>query len=218
MQNVNEALHLAALSGITICAASGDDGARNQVNDGKPHVDFPASSPWVLAIGGTRLIAEKDSIKSEVVWSGTGGGVSDVFPQPEWQSGVKVPARADGQPGRGVPDVAANADPETGYMVEIDGQWAVIGGTSATAPLWAGLIALLNQGLGRPIGYLNPVLYKNIGSSGAFHGIVTGNNGVGGVKGYSAGPGWNACTGWGSPDGKRLLEALRKAVESRSQT
>ena len=119
---------------------------------------------------------------------------------PTWQAsaGVKPPAGL----GRGVPDVAGDADPETGYKVLIDGTALVIGGTSAVAPLWAALIALINQKLGKPVGFLQPTLYALPGS-GAFHDIVTGSNGA-----YSAGPGWDACTGLGSPEGTNLLKAL----------
>jgi uncharacterized protein YjbI with pentapeptide repeats len=217
MQQVNEQLHLAAKAGITVVVAAGDDGSKTQMTDGRAHANFPASSPWVLAVGGTRLRAAGNSIASEVVWNdgpggATGGGVSDYFPRPDWQSQVQVPARANGKLGRGIPDVAANASALTGYQVLLNGQIAVVGGTSAVTPLWAGLIALLNQSLGRNIGYLNPVLYQRIGPAGVLHGIVSGDNSYGGVKGYSAGTGWNACTGWGTPDGKKLLEALRSAL------
>jgi hypothetical protein len=204
----------AAAKNITVICAAGDNGATDGLNDGKAHVDFPASSPWVLACGGTRLTASADEIVEEVVWNdgssgGTGGGVSDVFPLPVWQSDSYVPVGRNGQRGRGVPDVAACASPQSGYSVYVHGKWIVLGGTSASAPLWAGLIAVLNQGLGRNLGYINPVLYREIGPAGVLRSITKGDNGVPGVKGYSAGPGWNACTGWGSPNGMKLLEALR---------
>ncbi len=213
IQAVNDALGAAARAGITVVAASGDNGATDGVTDGRLHVDFPSSSPWVLSVGGTKLIAKGDSIVSEIAWNdsqthsgATGGGVSDIFPQPEWQSGITVPSAAAGKKGRWTPDVAADASPETGYKVMIDGQWSVIGGTSASAPLWAGLIALLNQGLGHEVGDLHPVLYGNLGLKGGFHAITIGGNGS-----YSAGPGWNPVAGWGTPDGKKLLAALKTA-------
>jgi uncharacterized protein YjbI with pentapeptide repeats len=215
LRAVNDALKFAATSGITVVVPSGDGGASDGVSDGKPHVNFPASSPWVLAIGGTELRASGSSIVSETVWNNgdqggaTGGGVSDIFPRPDWQSQVSVPQSPDGQPGRGIPDVAANASPLTGLRVLVDGQVIVIGGTSATAPLWAGLIALINEGLGRNVGYINPVLYQKIGPGGAFRDIQKGTNGNSKLKGCSAGPGWDACTGWGTPDGKKLLDALK---------
>jgi uncharacterized protein YjbI with pentapeptide repeats len=215
-QSINNALGKAAARGITVVVAAGDDGARENQSDGKPHVDFPASSPWVLAVGGTRLIAAGNAIASETVWNdgktggATGGGISEVFPRPDWQSAIAVAAAADSLNGRALPDVAANASPTTGYQVLVDGQRIVIGGTSAAAPLWAGLIALLNQGLGHNIGHFNPTLYQKLGPSGIFHAVTVGNNSIGNVKGYPAGSPWNACTGWGTPDGKRLLEALKK--------
>ncbi len=210
-QQFNQAFQAAAALGITICVASGDNGSSDGDNDGQAHVDFPASSPNVLACGGTRLNATSTKINSEVVWNepgggATGGGVSDVFPLPSYQAAAGVPtsANANQNSGRGVPDVAANADPATGYSVRVDGVNTVIGGTSAVAPLWAGLVARLNQILGKPVGFLNPTLYALQSSSGAFRDITSGNNGA-----YSAGPGWDACTGLGVADGNKLLTALR---------
>lgn len=200
----------AAAMGVTVCVASGDNGSSDGVSDGLAHVDFPASSPNVLACGGTELIATNTTILNEVVWNeptggATGGGVSVLFPLPSYQSGVGVPPSVNpgGKIGRGLPDVAADADPNTGYVVLIDGQSGVAGGTSAVAPLWAGLVALLNQALGRPVGFLNPTLYRTSVSSAAFREITSGNNGA-----YSAGPGWNACSGLGVADGAKLLKAL----------
>jgi kumamolisin len=179
IQAVNQALGAAAQAGITVVAASGDNGASDGVKDGNLHVDFPASSPWVLAVAGTKLIARGNKITSEVVWNdgqigATGGGVSAVFAQPEWQSEINLLPEAGGRLGRAIPDVSANASPDTGYKVIIDGKPAVIGGTSASAPLWAGLIALLNQGVGRNLGHLNPMLYRQIGDKGVFHAITSG--------------------------------------------
>jgi kumamolisin len=216
VEAINKLLQTASSKGITVCAASGDTGATDGRSDGKPHVDFPASSPWVLAVGGTHLLAAGGLIGSEVAWNSmqasvggaTGGGVSTIFPLPDWQKNAKVPLNPNGNAGRGLPDVAANADPTTGYQVYVDGQEMLIGGTSMSTPLWAGLIALLNQGLGRNIGFLNPVLYQKLGPAGILRSITQGNNRVANV-GYSAGPGWNPVTGWGSPDGRKLLEALR---------
>ncbi len=213
LQAFDQAFQAAALMGVTVCAASGDDGSSDGVNDGLAHVDFPASSPNVLACGGTRLIASGQTITSETVWNdgatggATGGGISDFFtPPPAWQSKVNLPPSANpgAQPGRGVPDVAGDADPVTGYQVRVDGQDTVIGGTSAVAPLWAGLVALLNQSLGKSVGFLNPWLYAKATSvPGALHDITTGNNGA-----YHARTGWDACTGLGTSDGVKLLGAL----------
>jgi kumamolisin len=210
MNSFNQALQTAAALGVTVCAASGDNGSGDAVGDGKAHVDFPASSPFMLACGGTRLVASGDAITSETVWnvstsSATGGGVSDFFAVPTYQqsTGLPVSANGDGRRGRGVPDVSAVADPNTGYQVRVDGQDTVIGGTSAVAPLWAGLIALINQKLGHNIGFLNPLLYGPTLGSTVFNDIASGSNGA-----YSAKAGWDACTGWGSPNGGKLLSKL----------
>jgi subtilase family serine protease len=206
---LDQALKAGADRQITIVAAGGDGGVTDGVKDGKPHVDFPASSPWVLAIGGTEVIASEDVITSETVWNPTGGGVSNFFGLPEWQSGVSVPRRMDGTMGRGIPDLAAHAGAQNGYEVYVLGKIVVSGGTAASTPLWAGLIALINQGVGRNVGFINPLIYTKIGPLGALRNITEGNNSIDNVKGYSAGPGWNAVTGWGSPDGRKLLKALQ---------
>ena len=203
----NQVLENAANAGITVCVASGDSGSSDGVSDGSQHVDFPASSPYVLGCGGTSLQSSGTTISSETVWNSnggaSGGGISNVFAVPTWQSKITLPVSTNGgKTGRGVPDVAADADPSTGYSVLVDGTTQVIGGTSAAAPLWAGLTALLNQSLGKNVGFLNPQLYAL--STDPLRDIVTGNNGS-----YSAAPGWDACTGWGSPNGVSLLAALR---------
>ena len=213
MTKFDLAFKTAAGRGITVVCAAGDNGVTDGVIDGKAHVDFPASSPWVLACGGTRLTVSASKVVSEVVWndgtSGTGGGISSVFPLPDWQSRANVPTGEDGHQGRGIPDVAANASPETGYSIYAHGHSIVVGGTAAATPLWSGLIALLNQGLGRNIGNINSELYSDIGPAGVLRGITEGNNSVNDIKGYTAGPGWNACAGWGTPNGTKLLQALR---------
>jgi kumamolisin len=137
--------------------------------------------------------------------SATGGGVSDVFDLPAYQDSVGVPRSVNqgGRIGRGVPDVAGNASPSTGYRVRVDFLSFVVGGTSAVSPLWAGLVARFNQHLETPVGWLNPLLYGPVAGSGAFHDITSGNNG-----GYAAAAGWDACTGWGTPVGSKLLSAL----------
>jgi kumamolisin len=210
IQAMDQAFQAAAAVGVTVCCASGDDGSNDGVNDGKAHTDFPASSSYALGCGGTQLQANNGTITSEVVWNeasggATGGGISDVFDLPSWQSGAGVPpsANAGGRKGRGVPDVSGDADPATGYQVLVDGKSFVIGGTSAVAPLWAGLIALLNQKLGHSVGYLNPFLYQKAAPAGAFRDVTSGNNGA-----YQARAGWDACTGLGSPNGAKLLAAL----------
>jgi kumamolisin len=216
MTSMDEAFQSAGVMGVTVCVAAGDGGSTDGVSDGLNHVDFPASSPNVLACGGTRLVAAGNSITSETVWNelasqegATGGGISDVFPLPAWQKGTGVPASANPgkNTGRGVPDVAGDADPSTGYVTLVDGQSGVIGGTSAVAPLWAGLLALCNQSAGKPVGFINAVLYQKSAALGDFRDITSGNNGA-----YSAGVGWDACTGFGSPIGTQIAAALGAAT------
>jgi kumamolisin len=205
---LDDALLDAAALGVTVTAAAGDNGSSDGSTDGANHADFPASSPHVLACGGTSLHATAKAVKSETVWNNgsgagaTGGGVSDVFALPSWQSKAGVPAASGGKHGRGVPDVAGNADPHTGYEVLVDGTRAVYGGTSAVAPLWAALVARLVQSLGTPLGLLQPRLYA---AGAGFRDVTSGNNGS-----FTARPGWDACTGLGVPDGEALLTALKK--------
>nr|WP_286346783.1 S53 family peptidase [Frondihabitans sucicola] len=163
---LDDALVDAAALGVTVTAASGDNGSTDGATDGKQHVDFPASSPHLLACGGTSIQATAGAISSETVWNNgagrgaTGGGISDTFAAPTWQTSAGVPPTGE-QSGRGVPDVAGNADPATGYEVLVDGKRSVIGGTSAVAPLWAALAARLSQSLGAPVGLLGPRLYPS---------------------------------------------------------
>jgi len=208
----DQAFEAAAALGITICCSSGDDGS-SDAGGGKAEVDFPASSPNVLAVGGTKLKASKNKISSEVVWNeirqqmgASGGGISTVFSKPPYQDGVKIPPSVNPphQIGRGVPDVAAVGDPETGVIImHVDGKSLdAVGGTSASAPLWAGLIIRLNQALKARCGFLNQLLYTKM-TTGVLRDITKGNNGA-----YESAKGWDACTGFGSPDGQKLLKAL----------
>jgi kumamolisin len=206
---LNTACEDASTMGVTVLAASGDNGSSDGSTSGAATVDFPAASPYVVGCGGTKLTISAGVIGSEQTWNdlavnegATGGGVSEVFALPAFQQTANVPKAPNGFAGRGVPDVAGNADPETGYNVVVDGQQSVIGGTSAVAPLWAGLLALINESLGANVGYLNPLLYSAKTES-TFHDITAGTNGT-----YSAGKGWDACTGLGTPDGSALLAAL----------
>jgi len=207
MTALDAACQSAAALGITITVAAGDNGSSDGATGN--NVDFPASSPHVLACGGTKLIGSGSTITSEVVWNelandegATGGGVSNVFALPSWQANAHVPAPSGSTGGRGVPDVCGDADPVTGYQVRVDGQSLVIGGTSAVAPLWAGLIALNNQQNGKSAGFIQPQIYAAKAAS-AFHDIVSGNNGA-----FSAGPGWDACSGLGSPIGSKIIALL----------
>ncbi len=249
-QAMDSAIADAAALGITVCVAAGDNGSGDDVNDGQPHCDFPASSPHALGCGGTTLLADPSTgaISSEVVWNETasnegagGGGVSDQFSLPTWQADAGVPPRASGSSsggsssggsssggsssggsssggsssggagGRGVPDVAGNADPTTGYQIMSDGKSQVVGGTSAVAPLWSALIARLGQATGQRFGLIQTALYAGISPGvdvAGFRDITSGNNGA-----YSAGPGWDACSGLGAPVGTGLLNALQDSPE-----
>jgi kumamolisin len=213
--SLDQAMSDAAALGITVTVAAGDNGSADGENDGKNHCDYPASSPYALACGGTRLEADASSgaISSETVWNdgsgggATGGGVSTLYPVPSWQASAGVPAASVSTGGRGVPDVAGDADPQTGYQVLVDGKQNVYGGTSAVAPLWAALIARLAQSTGKKFGLIQPLLYSGVAAGqdvAGFHDITSGSNGA-----YSAGPGWDACTGLGSPSATDLLNRLK---------
>ncbi len=218
VQQVNTSFESAAARGISITCASGDQGASDGESSGV-HVDFPASSPWVLGCGGTRLESSGPAITSEVVWNdqstnpqqdhgATGGGVSIVYPLPSWQASARVPPIAGGTTtGRGVPDVSSVADPQTPFVIpQPDGSVGGVGGTSAAAPLWAALLARCNAAIGKRVGFINPTLYAM--PAGTLRDITQGNNMRPGGPGYDAGPGWDACTGFGSPGGSSLLAAL----------
>ena len=217
-QTMDSAFVDAALLGVSVTVAAGDNGSADAGADGRNHTDFPASSPHALACGGTRLLANPatGAVSSETVWndasnSATGGGVSDAFALPQWQQHVRVSAGTAPPTvpaGRGVPDVAAVADPQTGYQVRVDGTDMVIGGTSAVAPLWAALIARLAESAGHGLGLLHPALYANATQDRAapgFRDITVGNNGS-----YNATPGWDACTGLGVPNGQELRTLLAR--------
>jgi kumamolisin len=236
LDHVNAAFQEAALMGITVCVASGDDGSDDGAGDGHAHVDFPASSPFVLAVGGTdlRVLASgpserawKDGDGRRQIIGGTGGssggGVSTHFTRPPFQANINIASVNPGAiQGRVVPDVAAPAETDghtTGYFQVTDGKGFLDGGTSASAPLWAALITLLNaelqkqKGTNARVGYLTPVLYEK-GADGASlgskvcHDITRGNNISAAGGGYEAGTGYDAVTGWGSPIGTKLLDAL----------
>ena len=223
LQAIDERLQAAATLGVTVCAAAGDDGSADQENDGRAHVDFPASSPHVLAVGGTMLDGQTDvtwwQSPGERTSSGggaTGGGVSVVFPRPSWQD-VSVTSLNPGSiDGRVIPDIAALAGPPF-YDLIFMGQDAPNGGTSAATPTWAALIALMAGNVERPWkpGFLAPMLYASAATGGRPVGAVgcvdvtSGDNTSSTLgRGYKAGPGFDAVSGWGVPDGVALLAAL----------
>lgn len=196
------ALIAAQKSGIIVCAASGDAGSGD--GESGEHVDYPASSWHVIGCGGTTL-----GNNSEVVWDdgqgggSSGGGESALFPLQAWEKGLYLTANANHiipLAKRGVPDVAGNADPDTGYIVVIDGQQGIIGGTSAVAPLWTALLARLAEIKGSPLDalWIRRNLYAN---KGGFNLITKGSNGY---YDASANGSWSGCTGLGSPIGTKL--------------
>ena len=224
--SINDSLQAATLLGITVCVAAGDDGSDDEVGDGHAHVDFPSSSPYVLAVGGTTLKQSASGTVAETAWKdgdglrkdnggSTGGGVSTIFQRPSWQNVSVVSVNPGSIDGRVVPDVAADASANTGYWTVVDGQGAPSGGTSAAAPLWAALIARLNASTGSQVGFLSPLLYqagsggKTLGQTGC-RDITSGNNATASIGGYSAGPGFDAVTGWGVPIGTALQSGLKK--------
>jgi kumamolisin len=215
-QAMDSALQDAATLGLSVFVAAGDHLATNGSADGHLHVQYPASSPWAIGCGGTVIATAGQSIVGETVWSdtgngeGTGGGISMLYPVPDFQKSAKLPPQGEtGQPGRGVPDVAGNAAEASGYLVVVNGAVKTVGGTSAVAPLWAGLAALINERSATPLGFFLPTLYAE---PGLLRQITQGDNKPKGTdKGYAAGPGWNACTGLGVPRGRALFERFTKA-------
>lgn len=209
LQAMDDAYVLAGLNGITVCVSSGDQG--DGAGPSGPRVRFPASSPNVLACGGTHATLASTGTLHEVVWTETlgsnhfnsGGGVSGFFVPPAFQAGADVPGATGGRVGRGVPDVAAKADIASGYSILVRGFSFPMGGTSAAAPLWASLALRLNQNLDARVGHLTPMLYMPCCAS-ALRDVTAGNSG--GL--FAARPGWDACTGLGSPKGTALLTAL----------
>jgi len=216
---------------ITLLASSGDSGAAVLICNGPfftegKGVNLPAADPLVTSVGGTSLDAAVGTGKyiAETTWNedangagATGGGISTIFPVPGYQSSIS------GLTGRGVPDVAFDADPLTGVPVVFSQQGATlivpIGGTSVGSPAWAAIVALANQQAGRRLGFLNDTVYSIIASSSypdGFHDITTGNNTVTGfgpngpitITGYNAGTGWDALTGAGTPKVNSLVAML----------
>jgi len=213
MAAVSATFQEAAMFGMTVLVASGDDGSNCQTWDGLAHVYYPESDPWVISCGGTTIGNVSGSSFTEITWNDngvTGGGVSDFFDLPHWQRHANVPLSVNpgSRKGRGVPDIAGYAN---GYQIVLggasSGPWW---GTSETAPLYAGLIAIINAHLGERVGYINPILYSHH-AAGVFRDIADGrSNAVAPAPGYISGPGWDACTGLGSIKGKALLKLLRR--------
>jgi len=222
LQKWNDLLQQATQQyGITHLTASGDNGATDYADqDGNklatvPTTSFPAGSPWVTSVGGTTLKRIGSTIK-ETAWSRSGGGFSRFYQTPDYQQELAKAQQNLFQNRRGVPDVAAEADPFTGLAIYQDNFWTMGGGTSASAPIWAALMAIGDQIAGRPLGFINPALYKISTSdtySRDFRSITSGNNSTGSVKGYSAGPGWNPVTGLGTPNAENLLPDLIAATK-----
>ena len=215
----HELFAAAGAMGVTVCIASGDHGSADEDSahwDGKIHVDHPACDDLVLGCGGTQIDGSQD-----VVWNdgtpfdvntpggggwASGGGISEVFAVPSYQANANLPVSIDNeQPGRGVPDIAMGA---TNYFTRVDNSEGASGGTSAVAPLMAALVARLNQAKKQNVGFLNPLLYANA-AKGVVHDVTSGTNAIKNtIKGYNAGPGWDACTGLGTPDGTVILNNL----------
>jgi len=209
---VSQTFAEAAMLGVTILAASGDDGSSSGVVDGLAHCLYPASDPGVTACGGTSISDVDGASFTERTWTehgATGGGISDVFDAPAWQADAHVPPSANPahNVGRGMPDVAGNADFASGYRITVHGVILQVGGTSATTPLYAGLVAIMNARLGQSVGYINPTLYSS--GPAVCRDIADGaTNATDGAPGYIAGPGWDPCTGWGVINGTELLNLL----------
>jgi kumamolisin len=239
LSEMNNLFTRASLHGITVCIASGDYGSFGQIEDGKPHVYFPASCQYVLACGGTQFTFQDNKIYSEVTWNETGkykqmnftaasgGGASQLFSRPQYQENADIVliasnaknsgVKENGKKGRYLPDVAYYASMSPGYYTYRDNQDDLGGGTSAATPLYAALVALINEKLEamgkQPAGCINSYLYEtgNAGEEELFNDITKGKNDISDLGLYSAAPGWDACTGWGSVNGSKLLEGLLKA-------
>jgi kumamolisin len=230
MEQINQTLQDAAMIGVTVCVAAGDDGSSDAVGDGYAHVDFPSSSPYALAVGGT-TIAAKGGAGPDIAWKegdglradnggSTGGGVSMKFARPTWQGNVAVKSVNPGAiVGRCIPDISANADWNASpYLLVVDGQPQPNGGTSAASPLIASLLILINaeraQAAAHPVGFLTPVLYQSHAGNGTTVGafactdVQSGENTTDKIGGYTAGPGYDAVSGWGTPNGVKLAGAM----------
>ncbi len=219
----------AAADNVTVFGSTGDNGVGNTGVNGKlypfPTVNFPASDPYVTAVGGTTLTADtQGNYQSEVGWSGSGGGVSQYFGQPSYQRD-NLPASVEKTLNhhRGIPDISYNADPGSPILVYLsflgksNAGYYGIGGTSEGSPQWAGIMADANQMNGKPLGFINQDLYQVANSSqygSTYHDVTSGNNSSGGITGYNATTGWDFVTGWGSPNATALFTAI---IQNRQQ-
>ncbi len=210
----------AAADHVTVFGSSGDSGVANPSVKGKtypfPTVNFPASDPYVTAVGGTTLMADTHGhYQSEVGWSGSGGGVSQYFAEPNYQQeNLNSSDQGILNGYRGLPDISYNADPNSPILIYLsflgssNAGYYGIGGTSEGSPQWAGITADANQLAGHPLGFLNTALYE-VGNSNkyaaAYHDVTTGNNSSGGITGYNATVGWDPVTGWGTPNATALF-------------
>lgn len=217
-QQIADLIAQLSANGVTVCIASGDQGAYGMHDLNGPnvvHADAPATSPQAVAVGGTHL----ESDGTETVWSyygqenggATGGGFSSVFSTPTYQTSLGIAV------GRGIPDVALNADPETGYQIIFQRSRTIVGGTSVACPVFAAMVALANEARashGLPaLRNLTEVLYSTA-LQGAYKDITVGNNTFNNVDGYAAGPGWDACTGFGSVNASAFIQALATLQQS----
>jgi kumamolisin len=207
IQAVSQTFQDAAMLGVTVLVATSDSGAYCGISDRKAHVNYPASDPWVTACGGTSVQDVRSSSFTEATWDPSGGGISDISPVPHWQLNAGIPVSVnDGHSGRGIPDIAGHAD---GYMIRFNGSLqGPFPGTSETAPLYAGLVALINTVIGDSVGYLNPILYNLAGTDVLRNIADNRSNALNGAPGYTAVAGWDACTGLGSLNGAALLNAV----------
>jgi subtilase family serine protease len=213
------------VNGISFFSSSGDNGATDYTDlqashlSPTPTTSFPADDPWVTSVGGTSVRRNGNTF-SETAWDMSGGGFSSFFPEPSYQQMLPSSVQSELNHRRGVPDVSGDANPATGLAIYTAGHWDLGGGTSASAPLWASIIAIGDQMAGRPLGFINPTLYK-LSTTGKytqdFHDITVGNNSITGngvdVQGYSATTGWDPITGLGSPDAEKLLPDLIAATQ-----
>lgn len=211
--------------GFTVVSGSGDNGATDWANLNATQlsptatVNFPADVPWVTAVGGTTLLRNNTGY-AETAWSNSGGGVSKFFSEPAFQQTLPASVQSLLSAHRGLPDIAAVANPYTAMVNYIHGSWTQIGGTSASTPLWAGIIAIANQMAGHSLGFINPGIYKVATSQNFtrdFRDITTGSNrvisGKISINGFQATPGWDAVTGWGTPQASQFVPDLIDAMK-----